>query len=179
MGRKSSISRLPPELLDQLHEGIRSGQYTIDELVEQLQARGADVKRSAVGRYKKQMQERLGKYRDAQEVARVWVRKFGEQPDSQTGQLLAEMLKSIAFFQLANQDPDEGADPGHIALLARAFKDLSAAQRSDFDYRQRLDAAWRQKLEERTEAAEKAVRKAGVTPEGVARMREILLGDGT
>ena len=53
MGRKSTVAALPKELVEACNGLIRDG-HTIDQILTALQVLGADVSRSAVGRYVKQ-----------------------------------------------------------------------------------------------------------------------------
>lgn len=181
MGRRGTIAKLPPEIKAECDRLIREGRATIDEIVAHLRQLGAVVPRSTLGDYKKRMEERLRRYREAQEVAGVWVAQLGEQPDSQTGQLLAELLKTVAFRTLADmQEQEAGADPAELMLLAKALKDMAGAQKTDLEFRTKLRAAWQRELEERAKAAEAEVkevaRSAGLTAEAEARIREIVLG---
>lgn len=181
MGRKGTIAKLPPEIKAECDRLIREGRATIDEIVAHLRTLGAEVPRSTLGDYKKRMEERLRRYREAQEVAGVWVAQLGEQPDSQTGQLLAELLKTIAFRTLADmQDQEAGAEPEDLMLLAKALKDMAGAQKTDLEFRTKLRSAFMAEMEAKAREAEEEVAKvaksAGLTEEAEARIREIVLG---
>lgn len=181
MGRKGTIAKLPPAIKAECDRLIRDGRATIDEIVDHLRTLGADVPRSTLGDYKKRMEERLARYREAQEVAGVWVAQLGEQPDSQTGQLLAELLKSVAFRTLADmQEQEAGAEPEELMLLAKALKDMAGAQKTDLEFRQKLRAAFRAEMQDRARATEEEIaqvaKSAGLTEDAAARIREIVLG---
>lgn len=182
MGRKSRIAQLEPAVKAECDRLIREGRATIDQIVAHLRGLGVELPRSTVGDYKKRLEGQLARYLEAQEIAGVWVAKLGEQPESQTGQLLAEMLKSLAFRSLAQMHEREeaGAEPQELMLLARALKDVAGAQKTDLDYRQRVRAEFRAEMAERAKAAEAEVaevaRGAGLTEDAAARLREIVLG---
>lgn len=181
MGRRSSIDKLPTELRETLDRLIREGRYTVTEITAHLQELGAEVKRSAVGDYRKRREQQLIRYREAQEIAGAWVGELGQQPDSKTGQLLAELLKTVAFRTLAEmQDQEAGSDPEELMLLARAIKDTATAQKTDHEFRRRIRDELIAEMAERARAAQAEVtqvaRSEGLTEDGAARIREILMG---
>lgn len=127
MSRPSSITRLPAEVRDAADAAIREGR-TIDEITAAIRSLGGDASRSSVGRYKQRMEEKLQRYREAQEVAGVWVTQLGAEPEGKVGRLLAEMLKTVAFKTLADIGEEDVSVGGQeIMFLARAIKDLESA----------------------------------------------------
>lgn len=181
MSRRSSISRLPAEIRARLDDLIREGALTIDELAAEVQEMGGQVSRSAVGRYKKRMEERLAEYRQASEVAGVWVAELGAERDSPMGQLLAQLLQTIAFRTLAELGENEsGIDPKDLHFLARSLSDLARTEKTNLEVRERYRRDWEQEMRERAEAAQEEVaevaKSAGLTPEAERRLREIVLG---
>lgn len=181
MARKSTISRLPAEIREQLEKMIREGTYTIDEMVDEIQSMGGEVKRTAVGDFKRKMELRLTRVREAQEVGRVWVEKLGENPDSPMGQLVAEVLKTVAFRTITDlDDSGEVVKPMDLMLLARALKEVSGAQKADYEFRRKLRDEFLAEMKTRADSAagavEKEARSAGLTDEAAQRMREIVLG---
>ena len=174
MARRSAIGKLPNKVRDKVHRLIRDG-VTIDAIVENLDGLGAEVSRSAVGRYKQKYEERLKHYREALEVAAVWVRKLGEEPQGDVGLLLAEMLKTVAFQTLANMTDDEAekADPKAIMMLAKSIKDLEGAAKISAERELKVRKAVA------AEAANKAAevgKKAGLTAETIETFRRQILG---
>jgi len=140
MAGKSSIDTLPVDLREAIDRVIRDGRLTIDEIVGYLQSivpEGVELpSRSAIGRYSKRMKDAMGAYREAQEVAGVWVQKLGENPKGDVGQLLGELLKTVAFQTIGSmsEDPDnKGVDAQDLMFLARAIKDLGSFDRIKFD----------------------------------------------
>lgn len=181
MPPRSSIARLPPEIRAELDRLIRERRHTIDEIVVHLRQLGGEVKRTAVGDYKKRMEASLARYREAQEVAGVFIPQLGINPDSQMGQLLAELLKTVAFRTLADmQQRDDGAEPMEIMLLSKALSELARAQKTDQEFREKVRAEYRRELEEKAKQAEAAVakvaRRAGLTGEAAAEIRRHVLG---
>lgn len=181
MPRKSTISKLPTRVREKLDALIRDGHLTIDELVAEVQAMGGEVKRTAVADYRQRMEVKLARMREAREVAGVWVAKFGEQPDSEMGSLLAQMLHTIAFQTLSQMgDGEAAAGPMDLMLLGKALKDLAGAEKTNQELRARIRAEFKAEIAERAKEAEKEIakvgRKAGLTEEAAAEIRAKVLG---
>ncbi|MCB1832084.1 MAG: DUF3486 family protein [Geminicoccaceae bacterium] len=173
MGRRSAISQLDEAVRDEVHRLIRQGR-TIDEITAHLHELDADVSRASVGRYKRKMEDQLRRYREAQEVAGVWVKNLGEDPRGEMGRLLADMLKTVAFQTLADMG-DEGAEVGSqdIMFLARAIKDLETAAKSSMEREIRIRDLTRM---EAAEAVEEAAANAGLSSDTVEKFRAAILG---
>lgn len=180
MAQRSAIGKLPHEIRDQVHRLIRDG-VTIDAIVERLEALGAEVSRSSVGRYKQKYEGLLERYREAQEVAAVWVRKLGEDPQGDVGQLCAEMLKTVAFQTLANMADTEAekADPKAIMMLAKSIKDLEGAAKISAERELKVRKAVAAELLGKLDAAEKDAEVAGepgLSAARIAQLRRDFLG---
>jgi hypothetical protein len=170
MARKSSIKELDPRIREAVDQAIREGRATIDDIVALIAQLGGEVSRSAVGRYKQRAENQMQKYREAQEVAKVWIGKLQADPEGDIGRLLAEMLRTVAFQSIGDM---EAASPMDMMLLAKALKDMAGADKLTAEriLKVRQDAA--------REAAEKvsAVGKAkGLSAETVAELRREILG---
>ncbi|HEY0155468.1 MAG TPA: phage protein Gp27 family protein [Longimicrobium sp.] len=182
MGRKGTIEQLPPAIRQECDRLIRDGGVTIDAIVAALRELGATVPRATVGNYKKRMDERLSRYKAAQEVAGVWVRGIGEQPDSQMGQLLAELLKTLAFQTLseAGVEGGEPASPMDLMLLGKSLDHIAGAEKKILDVRRALHAEWKAAAQARAEVAaaevKEVARQAGLTDAAAAKIRELVLG---
>jgi len=173
MGRRSSIARLDPRIREAVDAAIREGRATIDELVALIAAHGGAASRSAVGRYRKDFEESLARYREAQEVAGRWVSQFRADPEGDVGRLLAEMLKTLAFTSLADTS---SADAKDLHYLARAVKDLAATDQ----VKAQVEARLRQQAKAKAEAAVAAIEaQAGerrISPDALAAIREQVYG---
>jgi len=169
MGRQSSIRRLDPRVREAIDRAIREERATIDEIVELIEQHGAAASRSAVGRYVKSAREQLQRFREAQEIAKVWAGKLSEDPDSDVGRLVSEMLRTVAFQQLGElgDDPDKRAM--ETMLLAKALDHVARAEKQQLDTELRV----RRELAKR---AETMARKQGLSTEQAAALRQDLLG---
>lgn len=177
MGRRSTVSRFPEPIVIQVNQLIRDG-HTIDEIVATLQGMGADVSRSAMGRYVKSARESMEKYRQAQEVAKVWVDKLETEPSGDVARLLPEMLRAVAFQTLSTMG--EATDPvgsQDLMFLAKALKDVSSASRINVDTELLL-----RKVRDQAKAAAaevtKTIKQAGLSDETVQQIKARILGIG-
>ena len=181
MGRKSTVAALPKELVEACNGLIRDG-CTIDQILQALQTLGADVSRSAVGRYVKSARESMDKYRQAQEVAKVWVDKLEAEPSGDVGRLLPEMLRVVAFQTLTNMgESDASVGAMDVMLLAKALKDIAGTQKTNIDT-ELLMRKVREETKAKADAAaaevEQLTRNAGMSEELVSSLRARSWGVG-
>jgi len=130
---KSSVRRLPPALLSEIHARLDAGD-TLDEILARVQDAGAKVSRSALGRYA-QSYEKVGeRLREMREVAAAFKRDLGDAAQSDAGQLLIQMVHTLAFKAgAASMDGEAPADHKLIANLARAVANLERARATSVD----------------------------------------------
>lgn len=175
MGRRSRVAQLDGRIREQVDRLVRAGR-TIDEITEHLsQLAGEDApSRSSVGRYVRSAREQMERYRQAQEVAKVWVGRLEEQPDGDVGRMLSEMLRTVAWQALGDMGDDEaGAKPAEIMLLARAMKDLASADKLSAERELRL----RQEVAKKAAAkATEVAKRGGLSTEAVQEIRREILG---
>lgn len=170
MSRKSSIKRLDPRVREAVDTAIREDRATIDQIVELIASLGGDVSRSAVGRYKQRAESQMQKYREAQEVAKVWIGKLQADPEGDIGRLLAEMLRTVAFQSIGDMD---SATPQDMMFLAKALKDLAGADKLT------AELVFKVRQESVRDAADKAANVAkakGLSADTVAELRKEILG---
>lgn len=181
MGRRSTVAALPRELVEACNGLIRDG-HTIEEILAALQGMGAQVSRSAVGRYVKSARESMEKYRQAQEVARVWVDKLEAEPSGDVGRLLPEMLRVVAFQTLTQMGEAEASTGAmDVMLLAKALKDIAGATKTNVDVELQLRRV-REQTQAKADAAaaevEQMTRQAGMSEALVSTIRSRILGVG-
>lgn len=175
MTGKSSIQRLPAELKEAADRAVREGRATIDEIVDLLNGLGAEVSRSAVGRYVKSAREQMQTYRQAQEVASVWAKRMEEQPSGDVAQLNLQLLSTLAFKVLSdiNEREDTTVAPMELMLLSKAIDHFSKAERTtvERDLRVRKELAARA-----AEVVASAVKQRGLSAEAADQIRREILG---
>lgn len=173
--RRSKVARLPQPLREEIERIWRAGDFTLDELLSRVRALGADVSRSSVHRYVQDMDRKMERYREAQQIAAAWVTKLGEEPQGDVGRLLAEMLKTIAFKLMADlgDETTAAAKPADVMLLAKAIKDLEVAGKTWTDRELKV----REQLRTRVEKAVAEQRtRGGLSADAAERIRKALLG---
>lgn len=174
-GRRSTVASLPRELVDACNQLVRDG-HTIDDILAALNGLGADVSRSAVGRYVKSARESMAKYREAQEVAKVWVERLEAEPDGDVSRLLPEMLKVVAFQTLTNMgEAEKPVKAGDVMFLAKAIRDLAGTSKTQIEVERQL-RAMRAELKAAAKDVEAQARQAGLSDETIAAIRQRILG---
>ncbi|WP_334128268.1 phage protein Gp27 family protein [Sneathiella sp.] len=176
MGRKSSVTALPPAILKQVQLLIQQGR-TIDDITAHLNELDQDVSRSAVGRYARDFSASLKKYQDAQQVAGLWLKQLAADPSSDVGMLLGEMLKTLAFQTLADMGEGDSADPKDIMFLAKSIKDIEGANKLSIEREQRIrERVAKEVASAAADAVDAAAREAGLSAATAAAIRSSILG---
>lgn len=170
MGRKSAITRLDPRIREAVDGAIREGRATIEDIVGLIREMGGQASASSVGRYKQNAEAQMARYREAQEIARVWVGKLQADPEGDVGRLLAEMLRTTAFQTLGGM---EAGAPQDVMFLAKALKDLASADKLTAE---RILKVRREMAQEAAEKAATVAKAKGLTRETVEELRRELLG---
>lgn len=170
MARKSSIKQLDPRIRTAVDSAIREDRATIEDIVAIIRELGGSASPSAVGRYKKKAEEQMKRYREAQEVAKVWIGKLQTDPEGDVGRLLAEMLRTTAFSTLGDLDE---ASPQDIMFLGKALKDLASADKLTAD---RIMVVRREAAKEAAAVAVKEAKGAGLSDEAADLIRRKILG---
>lgn len=177
MGRRSTVATLPKPLVERCNALIRDG-HTIDEILAALQGLGADVSRSAVGRYVKSARATFDKYRQAQEVAKVWVDKLEAEPEGDVGRLLPEMLRTVAFQTLSTMgEADADVAPKDIMMLAAAIRNIADTTKVNVNVELQLRKL-REQLKAVATEVEQTVRAAGLSADTAKQIRTQILGIG-
>lgn len=192
MPRKSTVRRLPPELREQIGALLEQGR-TLSEITAHLNQLGAEVSRSALGRYKQHLDKVGEKLRRSREVAEALIAKLGAAPESKALRLNVELMHG-ALMDLAlkaNEDGDEDGgeskgitlDPQGAMLLSKALDHLSRASKADAELIGKIKEQARKEAEAKLDKAVNAAtgeakRDAALTPGQVLeRVRAIYRGE--
>lgn len=187
MARPSSIDKLPPDILEQLHALLRDPRVTQLDVTarinELLDARGEEpVSKSAVNRYKLRMDEAGAALRQSREIAAMWIGKLGAAPQGQVGQLTNEIIRTLALdLSLAIQNLTNGGhiDDEMLPETVKMVKHLAEAQekleKAASENERRAAQIREQARKEAAEAAEEAAKKAGVSADGIAALRAAIM----
>ena len=133
MAGRSSIERLPPEILAAVHRAIREG-ATIDEVVRRIRARGGTCSRSAVTRYVRRTREVLRRGSAAAGLADSWLHATGGRPEDGTERSSRETLKTLALrAAVALQDSGEPPTVDQVAALVLAMRRIEDVDKTTAD----------------------------------------------
>jgi len=192
MAQKSSIKkRLTADELEQLHAWLIDPKLTQLEVTEKIneliEDRGGDpVTKSAVNRYKLNI-DQVGKaIRESREMAEIWIGKLGAAPQSKVANMTSEIIRnSMIDVSLALQKITMGADdPEIIAGAIKMLKDLAysheklekaVSETTDRDVKIK-EIARKEALAEAASNAETAARAQGMDEDQVAFWRNKVLG---
>lgn len=174
MGQKSTVAMIDPAVKDDLDRMIRDGRATIDAMVEYLQEQlGEDApSRSAVGRYKKNMEEGFEVFRSTQDIARVLAEKIKDEPDSPIATMAQQIFGTICL-NTANDLISSGqkVPADKLMFMGKALESLAKAQKTTADRELKI----REKvIKEAAVAVEKAAKKQGVSEDGINALRKAL-----
>ncbi len=174
MARPSSIKKLPPEIRTMIAD-LREHGVTLDEILAKLRELGANVSRSALGRYTREIEEVGERLRRSREVADALVKRLGEAPESRQARLNIELMHSVILDLVigAQEGGQVTLDPEQAMFLARSMKDLATAQKADAEFvlRIRQEAA-----KEAAAAVDRVAKTRGLSAETVADLKEQFLG---
>jgi hypothetical protein len=178
MSRPSSIDRLPPDVrqaLDRLLADPRVTQLETVARINDILARDGHpdrLSKSALNRYAVKMDEVGSKLREAHQVAELWIGRFGGLPDGQLGQLIIQVVRTLAFdvgLKLHQGELDPEAMPAAVKMLRDLSVMLERTERAAVLNAERVADIKRQAAAELAEQV--AAEGPTVTPE---RLRQIV-----
>ena len=176
---QNSIKSLPPALLEQLQEWLRDPAITQIEATERLNALLAEIgepprSKSAVNRYAMKMNEIGSKIQQSREVAQMWIAKLGNEPQGQVGQLLNEIIRTLAFrTTLHMAEGEEPVEPKALKELAWAIEKLEQAATINDKRQREIEQAALAKAAAQVEATAKS---QGLSDEAITIIKQKILG---
>lgn len=175
MPRKSSIRALSTELRRELDRLLGEGRHTHKEVAEHLRSMGAQVSKSAVGRYSQDYERVMKDIRLSREMALAISKDLEDTTGADPSRLVIESLQALlmrARMQLA--DADE-IDIEQLGYLSRSVKDLAGALKTNVETEIRI----RDRVtKEAAAAAEKVAVSAGLSVATVESIKASILGVG-
>lgn len=186
MPKPSTIDILPPEIKAQLQAWLQDPRITQLEATEransllELAGHPERVTKSAVNRYAVRMEEVGAKLRQSREVAQMFISHVGAAPQGQTGLLINEMLRSMAFeLSLKIQEADL-EDPESMAGTINQIKNLALTmqrlEQSATINVKREGEIRKQALDDAAKTAVTEVKKNGLSDEAADQIRRKILG---
>ena len=186
MPQASSIDRLPADIKSKLQELLQDPRCTqlkaTDEINAILEAEGHPerVTKSSVNRYAQRMEEVGAKLRQSREVAQMYIAHVGAAPQGQTGLLINEMLRSMAFeLSLKLQDTDL-ENPENMSATIDQVKALALAvqrlEQSATINVKRESEIRKQALQDAADNVEKAADTMQLKPETLSYIKQVIYG---
>lgn len=186
MPQVSSIDKLRADIKGKLQELLQDPRVTQLEATEIinsiLEEEGLPerVTKSSVNRYAVKMEEVGAKLRQSREIAEMYIARVGASPQGQTGLLINEMLRSMAFdLTLRLQDADI-TDPETMSATIDQLKALALGmqrlEQSATINVKRENEIRKQALTDAAEAVEKAAVQKGMNAEEASFWRQQVLG---
>jgi len=176
--RKSTIDQLDPRIQDAVNQAVKDGRASIDEIVGLIKSLGGDASRSAVGRYVQRQNKTLEHFKQAQEMAKVWVDKLGSEPEGDVGRLIIQMLRVISYRTMGEMSEHDQVDPQDIMFLGKAIKDISSADKVLVDREAVVRKLVAMQAAKVADEVTKTTRKAGMSDETIDLIRSKILGIG-
>lgn len=182
MARRSKVSALPPEVLDDLNaQLIQRGFSGYEELAAWLKSLGYDISKTAIFRHgsalETEFEEAMADARRTRALARA-ARESGDTDDgalleSASGIMQDNLLRLSLKLKSSRAEPEEAAKT--LSLISRAFADIG---RFDIS-RQKWQAELRAKAMVAADAVEAIAKKGGLSNEAMDQIRRGILGIAT
>ncbi len=173
MGRKSAIVQLDPAIREAVDAAIREGRATLAQIVELIRSMGGTASVTSVHRYRRSAEQQMQRWRDAQEVAKVWIGRLETEKNGDVGRLLSEMLKTLAFQVAGEMGEGELQSAKDVMMLSAALRNVGAFDAVNLDRELKIR---KEVAAQAAAAADKVVRKGGLSSEAAAELRRAILG---
>lgn len=181
-GRASKVDFLPDEIRAQLSMMLRNKQHSqkeilnfINGLIEEAGLSDAyKLSRTGLNRYASRMEEMGVKIRQSREMAEIWTKQLGKEPESDVGKLLVEIVKTLAWdTSLALGKDGEPVDPKVLSQLAYVVGELERAHSVNY---KREKEVREDTLKAAAKAVEQAGKAVGLTMDNVSAMVKAVYG---
>ncbi len=185
MPKVSTIERLPPDILEQMHALLRDPRVTQLDVTARinaaLEADGHEerVSKSAVNRYAVRMDEVGERLRESRALSEMWIAKLGAAPQGQVGHLVNEILRTLAFdlsLKLQDGELDAESMPGTIKMLKEMSLSVMRLERASSENVKREQEIREQVKREAATVAENVARKGGLSAAAADTIRREILG---
>ena len=166
MPARSTVSRLPPEVQEEIDRRLIDGGFAdYTALTEWLAGQGFEISRSALHRHGSALERRIEQVRIASEQAKAIEKAATDSGESIAFSIVVQLQVKLHEIVMAV----EAGDAKSACTLARALGDLVRAGIS-------LRRERRQALAEAADAADTAARRAGLSTDTAAAIRAAIEG---
>lgn len=179
MGRASTIDQLPADIIEILQDLLRDPRVSqlnatkqINAIIEQTPA-VKPISKSAVNRYAMKMEKVGAKLREAREISKMYIDRFGEDNQGSVGKVVNEMVRTLVFdLTMKLQQETLGVDDA--PELAKMIKNLADSM-SKLEHAASLNTKREQEIkkqaaEDLAKKAEKASKNGSITPEQLRKI---------
>lgn len=184
MGRKSTISRLAPEVKAYIEGKMAEGRMTLDELLVDVRDKfpaeheqGVLPGRTALHRYGAKLERRLVAVKAFTDAAVAIDAHAKDDGDARSSALTAIVQQELFDAIISIQDStDPDTDPvERVGMLSAAAKNIATLARASTSTKQ-YQAKVRDRAEAAAAAMEKIATKGGLSAESVQTIRREILG---
>lgn len=165
MGRQSTITANPA--IRAAVDGAIARGCTIDAIKEMLDAMGAEISRSAIGRHASKYADIAARQRDIRAAADAFASEFGDAEDNQS-RLMIQMVTTLITENVLGADEMSAMD---LNFLASAVKNSIGAAKIDDDRRLKLR---KEAIEEASRVVATEGKKAGADAGALAQIQRAL-----
>lgn len=177
MGARSKVLDLPDDVRAELDRRLVSGGFRdYDALTAWLTEQGAEISRSSLGRYGKDLESRLGRLRDSAKLSEMIVEQM---PDAEgaVGQaslaLAQSQIMDVLYFL---GEADEESDPAErLRLLRSASLSLAQLARAGVTVKKYADDV-RARATAAADAVDRLTKSSGLSDEAASVIRSKILG---
>ncbi|MDR2733379.1 MAG: DUF3486 family protein [Spirochaetota bacterium] len=182
MGQKSAVDKLPENLRAKLIAMLRNPAVTQAEIVDAINADAGEqlLSKSSMNRYAQKMKRFAEKNRQAQEIAEIYIEKYGSDDRQKLGKITNEQMRVAIFdlmgeFDEIREAPDMKVTDAVDILykIARSLRELEAAEKLNAE---RTDAIRKSALAEAAEAVDRTAKGSGLSADTIEKIKTQILG---
>lgn len=186
MPKPSTVEILPADIKAQLQAWLQDPRITQEEATSranqllELAGHPERLSKSSVNRYAVRMEEVGAKLKQSREVAQMFISHVGAAPQGQTGLLINEMLRSMAFELSLKMQEADLEDPEAMSATIGQMKNLALTmqrlEQSATINVKREGEIRKQALIDAADNVEKAAVQQGMNAEQAMFWRQQVLG---
>ena len=165
--RRSSITNLPKELVEEINTLLLEPSVTYADLAEFCKAKGYDISKSSIGRYGKNFLEQYRQIRVLEDQARAIQSEPGD------GMLLDEALSKLLLQKILGAVMSGELD---VVAAPKMISEISKLQQTNIN-REKFKTDFAEKMKTIAESAEEMAREKGMTETDAADIRDRLISE--
>lgn len=173
MAKRRPLRGLDPAIKAELDRLLTDDRHTIRDVTAHLRKLGAEVSKSAVGRYSQEFNKAAENIRYAREMASALGQELGDSLNTDTGRVSIEMIHGLLLKLIVQFTSDGSADPDVLLKLSRSIRDLESSSKLNTETTLRIrDRA----LRDAAKAAEDVAVSEGLSTTTIDAIKTRILG---